>query len=118
MPGAVVSAGKVDVLAVMQRASLRIAELAGGHKTATEAELQEARAAVAELIEADRKARSETIKLLAEIVNLPTRERIGNRELPVDVEVIDRDPVMRHVLRIRKAWDEQAAVLARIGGAP
>ena len=42
----------VDVLAVMQRASERIADLSGGNKTATEAELQEARAIVADLIEA------------------------------------------------------------------
>lgn len=41
----------VDVLEVMQRASLRIADLSGGYKTATEAELQEARSYVAKLIE-------------------------------------------------------------------
>lgn len=43
---------KIDVLDVMQRASLRIADLSDGCKTATEADLQEARAAVAELIRA------------------------------------------------------------------
>lgn len=42
-----------DVTDVMQRASLRIAELSGGYKTAAEAELQNARAAVMELIDAD-----------------------------------------------------------------
>lgn len=90
---------RIDVLDVMQRASLRLAELSQGCKTATEAALQEARSAMAELIEADREYDAARLEY----------QRARRGMLPH--EGADEK------IRFLAADARRAAALARVGGA-